>query len=223
MSTSCRQAPPAASTAGTRARIEVHRVTLWVAPSLVDSTSKAAVTRKTPGRPPHNRPASTRADAPVAPGSDRSCEPPVTLSVSLPRPTAGIMQGSGRDVSSAPGEHAAAQTAERWNALTRHVTEGSGHQDVSPPRFDGDGTVDRPTPQGEQGPAPSSKAVTGRPPKVIWRFAPDDRSRLQRLLRFLFEPDTEQEQVEGSADRHARNERCCRTAQPGVRPPSLRW
>jgi hypothetical protein len=47
----------------------------------------------------------------------------------------------------------------------------------------------------EQGPAPSSKAVTGVPPVVNWRFAPDDRSRLQRLLRLLFEQDTEQKQA----------------------------
>jgi hypothetical protein len=38
---------------------------------------------------------------------------------------------------------------------------------------------------------------------VIWRFAPDDRFRLQRLLRLLFEPDTELEQFEGGGDRHA--------------------
>jgi hypothetical protein len=38
--------------------------------------------------------------------------------------------------------------------------------------------------------------MTGRPPKVIWRFVSEDRSGLQRLLRFLFEQDTEQEEVE---------------------------
>ncbi len=47
----------------------------------------------------------------------------------------------------------------------------------------------------EQGPTPSSKAVTGVPPLVTWRFVPDDRSRLQRLLRLLFEQDTEQKQT----------------------------
>ena len=44
----------------------------------------------------------------------------------------------------------------------------------------------------EQGLAPSSKAVTGVPPSVTWRFVPNDRSRLQRLLRLLFEQDTEE-------------------------------
>jgi hypothetical protein len=44
----------------------------------------------------------------------------------------------------------------------------------------------------QQGSALSSKAVTGVPPMVTWRFSPDDRSRLQRLLRLLFEQDTEQ-------------------------------
>lgn len=47
----------------------------------------------------------------------------------------------------------------------------------------------------EQAPALSSKAVTGMPPVVTWRFAPHDRSRLQRLLRLLFEQDTEQKQA----------------------------
>jgi len=113
------------------------------------------------------------------------------------------MQGSGSDASSDPGGHAAAQPAKRWNAQTRHVTDGGVHQHARSPGFDGDGIVDRSTAQGEQGPARPSKAVTGRPPKVIWRFAPDDRSRLHRLVRFLFERDTEQERVEGEDDRHA--------------------
>ncbi len=107
------------------------------------------------------------------------------------------MEGSGRDTPSAPGEHTAAQPAERWNAQTRHVAEGGVRQNARSPRFDGDESVDRPTAQGEQGPALPPKAVTGRPPEVIWRFAPEDRSRLQRLLRFLFEQDTEQEHVKG--------------------------
>src|SRR6266536_3873719 len=164
--------------------------------------ARRITTSKTPGRPPHDRPASSSPDTPIASGSDPSCEPTVTLLVSLPRPTAAIMEGSGRDTPSAPGEHAAAQPAERWNAQTRHVAEGGVRQDARSPRFDGDESVDRPTAQGEQGPAPSPKAATGRPPEVIWRFA-EDRSRLQRLLRFLFEQDAEQEQVEGGADRHA--------------------
>lgn len=113
------------------------------------------------------------------------------------------MQGSGRDASSAPREYAAAQPAERRYAQPRSVTEGGVHQDARSPRFDGDGTVDKPTAQGEQVPAPPPKAMTGRPPEVIWRLVPEDRSRLQRLLRFLFEQDTEQEEVEEGADRHA--------------------
>jgi hypothetical protein len=67
----------------------------------------------------------------------------------------------------------------------------------------GDGIVYRSIAQGKQGPTPPSEAVTGRPLKVIWQFAPDDRSRQQRLLRLLFEQDTEQEQVQGGGDRHA--------------------
>lgn len=47
----------------------------------------------------------------------------------------------------------------------------------------------------KQDPAAPPRAVTGRPPEVIWRFAPDDRSRLQRLLRLLFEQDTGQKQA----------------------------
>lgn len=47
----------------------------------------------------------------------------------------------------------------------------------------------------QQGPAPTSSAVTIRPAKVIWRFVPGDRSRLQRLLRLLFEEDAGQKQV----------------------------
>ena len=39
----------------------------------------------------------------------------------------------------------------------------------------------------EQGPHSTSKAMAGRPPKVIWQFAPDDQSRLQRVLQLLFE------------------------------------
>jgi hypothetical protein len=70
------------------------------------------------------------------------------------------------------------------------------------PRFACDGIVDESIAQSEQGPAPPSEPVIGRPPKVIWRFAPDDRPRLQRFLRFLFEQVTE-EQIQGGGDRHA--------------------
>src|SRR6266511_3227932 len=62
-------------------------------------------TTETPGQTPHDRPASTRADAPVEAGSDRSPEPPVNPSVSLPRLTGAIMQGSGTDSSSADRAH----------------------------------------------------------------------------------------------------------------------
>jgi hypothetical protein len=107
------------------------------------------------------------------------------------------MQGSGSDGSSDPGGQAAAQPARQSKTQPRHITDGGVHEHTRSPRFDGDGIVDRSIAQGEQGPAPPSKAVKGRPPKVIWRFAPDDRSRQQRLVRLLFEQDTEQEQVQG--------------------------
>jgi hypothetical protein len=41
----------------------------------------------------------------------------------------------------------------------------------------------------EHGHATPSMVVTGRPPKVTWRFAPDDEFRRQRLLRLLFDQD----------------------------------
>ncbi len=42
---------------------------------------------------------------------------------------------------------------------------------------------------------------------VIWRFVPEDQSRLRRLLRLLFEQDPEQEQSKLGSKRHARNAR----------------
>lgn len=39
---------------------------------------------------------------------------------------------------------------------------------------------------------PSSKAVTGRPVEVTWRFV-EDPARLQRLLRLLFDQDIDRE------------------------------
>ena len=58
-----------------------------------------------------------------------------------------------------------------------------------------------------QSPTPPSEAPTGRPPKVIWRFAPEDQVRLQRLLWLLFERDPEQEQSKIASKRHTRNAR----------------
>jgi hypothetical protein len=106
------------------------------------------------------------------------------------------MQGSGSDASSDPGGHATAQPARRSKIHRRHVTDDGVHQHARSPRFDGAGIVCTPIAQGEQDPAPPSEAATGSPLKVIWRFVPDDRSRLQRLVRLLFEQDTEHEQVE---------------------------
>jgi hypothetical protein len=34
--------------------------------------------------------------------------------------------------------------------------------------------------------------------KVTWRFTPEDRSRLQRLARLLFDPDTDRESTRSS-------------------------
>ena len=76
----------------------------------------------------------------------------------------------------------------------------------------------------EQDPVPPSKAVTGRPPTVTWRFAPYDRARLQRLLRLLFEEGTEQEQAVIGGDRHAPDKRKGGAAKSRTdgRPPSQR-
>lgn len=41
----------------------------------------------------------------------------------------------------------------------------------------------------QHGRATPSTVATGRPPKITWRFAPDDEFRRQRLLRLLFDQD----------------------------------
>jgi hypothetical protein len=58
-----------------------------------------------------------------------------------------------------------------------------------------------------QSPTPPSEAHTSRPPTVIWRFVPEDQSRLRRLLRLLFEQDPEQEQSKIGSERRTRNAR----------------
>jgi hypothetical protein len=67
-----------------------------------------------------------------------------------------------------------------------------------------------------QSPTPPSEAPTGRPPKVIWRFAPEDQIRLQRLLWLLFERDPEQEQSKIASERHACNARKGAIPRPTV-------
>jgi hypothetical protein len=57
----------------------------------------------------------------------------VSLVVSLPRLTGAIMQGSGKDSSSAAGERVAAG---RSKVETRRATDGAVHQDEGSPRFD---------------------------------------------------------------------------------------
>jgi hypothetical protein len=54
-----------------------------------------------------------------------------------------------------------------------------------------------------QSPTAPCEAPKGRPPKVIWRFAPEDQSRRQHLLWLLFEQDLEQEQTKIGSERHA--------------------
>jgi hypothetical protein len=89
-----------------------------------------------------------------------------------------------------------AQPARRSKTHCRHVTDDGVQQHARSPRFDGDGIVDRPIAQGKQGHRAVFKGGEGQTAQCL-----AVRTRrpipLQRLVRLLFEQDTEQEQVQG--------------------------